>query len=461
MVKLAKNPIPRELLCSLLESPHESIILVDKDGIVRYISRSAAEFYQVDDQDIVGSHIHKLNPQSRLPEVIKTGKAEVGSVLRMKGKERIIARIPLRDKQGNIVGAFAKLVFWHMDRVKELVRQTEVLEERLTYYEKELQNLYSSRYDLQLVVGESPPVQDAKRVATQAAQSDLSLLITGETGTGKDLFAHSVHRMSARHDKPFVKVNCGAIPQELFESELFGYQAGAFTGASQKGKPGRFELADGGTIFLDEIGEMPLVMQVKLLRVIQEQEVERLGSTKSLKLNFRVIAATNRDLKAMMNAGTFRQDLYYRLNIFHLHTPPLREIRQDIPRVAYHILSSLRTGKRVLPAKISPEAMQRLVSYDWPGNVRELKNAIERAAAVAGGETLQLEHLPPDFLEHFTHAPQENGAPPTLKLAKANAEINTIKQALKYADGNRTLAAELLGIHRTGIHQKIKKYGLE
>ncbi|MCF8041113.1 MAG: sigma 54-interacting transcriptional regulator [Desulfarculaceae bacterium] len=461
MVKLAKNPIPRELLCSLLESPHESIILVDRDGIVRYISRFAAEFYQVDDQDIVGSHILKLNPQSRLPEVIKTGKAEAGSVLRMKGKERIIARIPLRDKQGNIVGAFAKLVFWHMDRVKELVRQTEVLEERLNYYEKELQNLYSSRYDLQLVVGESPPIQDAKRVATQAAQSDLSLLITGETGTGKDLFAHSVHRMSTRHDKPFVKVNCGAIPQELFESELFGYQAGAFTGASQKGKPGKFELADGGTIFLDEIGEMPLVMQVKLLRVIQEQEVERLGATKPLKLSFRVIAATNRDLKAMMNTGTFRQDLYYRLNIFHLHTPPLRKIRQDIPRVAYHILSGLRTGKRVLPAKISPEAMQRLVSYDWPGNVRELKNAIERAAAVAGGETLQEEHLSPDFLEHFTTAPQDNGAPPSLKLAKANAEKIAIKQALKYAGGNRTLAAELLGIHRTGVHQKIKKYGLE
>ncbi|MCB2190163.1 MAG: sigma 54-interacting transcriptional regulator [Deltaproteobacteria bacterium] len=461
MVKLAKNPIPHELLCSLLESPHESIILVDKDGIVRYISRYAAEFYQVDDQDIVGSHIHKLNPQSRLPEVIKTGKAEAGSVLRMKGKERIIARIPLRDKQGNIVGAFAKLVFWHMDRVRELVRQTEVLEERLNYYEKELRNLYSSRFDLQLVVGESPPIQDAKRVATQAAQSDLSLLITGETGTGKDLFAHSVHRMSDRHDKPFVKVNCGAIPQELFESELFGYQAGAFTGASQKGKPGKFELADGGTIFLDEIGEMPLVMQVKLLRVIQEQEVERLGGTKPLKISFRVIAATNRDLKAMMKAGTFRQDLYYRLNIFHLHTPPLREIRQDIPRMAYHMLSSLRTGKRLLPEKISPEAMQRLVAYDWPGNVRELKNAIERAAAVAGSETLQVEHLPHDFMDQVSSTSLQGGAPPSLKLAKAEAEKNALKQALEYTGGNRTLAAELLGIHRTGVHQKIKKYGLD
>ncbi|BEQ14622.1 sigma-54 interaction domain-containing protein [Desulfoferula mesophila] len=461
MVKLAKNPIPHELLCALLESPHESIILVDKEGIVRYISHAAAKFYQVDDQDIVGSHIHKLNPQSRLPEVIKTGRAEAGSVLRMKGKERIIARIPLRDAEGNVVGAFAKLVFWHMKRAKELVRQTEVLEERLTYYEKELQNLYSSRYDLQLVVGESPPIQDARRVATQAAQSDLSLLITGETGTGKDLFAHSVHRMSSRHDKPFVKVNCGAIPQELFESELFGYEAGAFTGASQKGKPGKFELADGGTIFLDEIGEMPLAMQVKLLRVIQEQEVERLGATKPLKLDFRVIAATNRNLKVMLKGGTFRQDLYYRLNIFHLHTPPLREIRRDIPRMAYQILSSLRTGKRVLPAKISPEVMQLLMSYDWPGNVRELRNILERAAAVAGGEALQEEHLPPDFLENLSHAFRGSGAPPNLKRARELAEKEAIKQALEYTGGNRTQAAELLGIHRTGVHQKMKKYGLE
>ena len=329
----------------------------------------------------MGSHILKLNPQSRLPEVIKTGKAEAGSVLRMKGKERIIARIPLRDKQGNIVGAFAKLVFWHMDRVKELVRQTEVLEERLTYYEKELQNLYSSRYDLQLVVGESPPIQDAKRVATQAAQSDLSLLITGETGTGKDLFAHSVHRMSTRHDKPFVKVNCGAIPQELFESELFGYQAGAFTGASQKGKPGKFELADGGTIFLDEIGEMPLVCRSSCSGSSRSRKWSA-WEPPNLETEFPGDRGHHRDLKAMMNTGTFRQDLYYRLNIFHLHTPPLREIRQDIPRMAYHILSSLRTGKRILPARIAPEAMQRLVAYDWPGNVRELKNAIERAAAV-------------------------------------------------------------------------------
>jgi len=452
--------IPDHLLTALMESPHESVILIDAEARIRFISRAAAEFYQVSPREILGSHILELNPDSRLPEVLKTGKGEVGSVLRMAGKERIIARIPLRDEQGNIVGAFAKLVFWHMKRVKDLVRQTEVLEEKVNYYEKELLNLYSTRYDLQLVVGESPPIQQARKVAAQAAQSDLSLLITGETGTGKDLFAHAVHRLSARHNKPIVKVNCGAIPRELFESELFGYRAGAFTGASQKGKPGKFELANEGTIFLDEVGELPLAMQVKLLRVIQEQEVERLGGTKPIKLNFRVIAATNRDLKAMMRTGHFRQDLYYRLNIFHLHTPPLREIRPDIPRLAYHILSGLRTGKRQVPSRISLEVMQLLAAYDWPGNVRELKNVLERAAAVAGSGTLLVDHLPPDFLEAVPQGHSAVSVPRPLRWETAQAEKAAIERALKYTEGNRTQAAELLGIHRTGLHQKIKKYGI-
>ena len=460
MAKADFHHIPDHLLKALLESPHESVILVDREGRIRYISQTTAEFYQVDPQEVLGAHILDINPQSRLPEVIKTGKAEVGQVLRMAGKERIIGRVPLRDAQGNIVGAFAKLTFWHMTRVKELLRQTEVLEKKVTYYEKELRQLYSSRYDLQLVVGESRPIQEAKRVATLAASSDLSLLITGETGTGKDLFAHAVHRLSERHNHPIVKVNCGAIPQELFESELFGYSAGAFTGARHQGKPGKFELADGGTIFLDEVGELPLALQVKLLRVIQEQEVERLGDTKPLKLSFRVIAATNRDLKTMLKEGKFRQDLFYRLNIFHLRTPALRDIRDDIPRLAYQILSGLRTGKRRVPSIISKEAMQRLIVHDWPGNVRELKNALERAAAVAGAGPLLVQHLPADLWADPEGEEDPGEMPRTLRQEMEQAEKELIARTLRFTSGNRTQAAELLGIHRTGLYQKLKKHGL-
>lgn len=461
MSRDAVDRIPKDLLRALLENPHESQILIDAQGIIRFLSVHSEEFYEVSQDEVIGRHILELNPESRLPRVLTTGKAELGRVFKMSGKERIVTRIPLRDENGRIVGAVGKLMFWHIKQFKELVRQVEVLENRLDYYEKELRQVYSNRYALDRVVGESPAMQEAKRAAGQAAGSDVSVLITGETGTGKEAFAHAIHQMSARQKKPFVKVNCAAIPLELFESELFGYEAGAFTGASNKGKPGKFELADGGTIFLDEVGDLPLPMQVKLLRVIQEQEVERLGGTRTLKLDFRVIAATNRNLKEMMEKQTYRQDLYYRLNIFRLRTPALRDIPEDIPRLAYHVLSMIpqRGGPRV--ARISPQAMERLVGYAWPGNVRELRNILERASLMADQGVIEVEHLPVDLLE--ASRPAGGRASETLlplREEMARAERQAIEKALRHTGGNRTRAAELLGIHRTGLHQKIRAYGL-
>ena len=300
--------IPRELLEALLDNPHESQILVDAQGIVRFISSFNEQFYRTSQGESIGRHILELNPDSELPRVLRTGRAEIGRLFRLHGKERFVARIPLRDRQGNVVGAVGKLLFWHPEKVKQMARQLEVMESRLNYYQKELHTVYSSRYSMQRIVGESRPLREAKRVATQAASSDLDVLITGETGTGKEVFAHAIHLQSARGDRPLVRVNCASIPHELFESELFGYEAGAFTGAQKKGKPGKFELADKGTIFLDEVGDLPLALQAKLLRVIQEREVERLGSNRTLKLDFRVIAATNRDLAAMMEQGQFRRE---------------------------------------------------------------------------------------------------------------------------------------------------------
>ena len=452
--------IPGELLNALMENPHESQILVDRDGIIRFMSIHSVEFYGTSQEEAIGRHILELNPESALPRVLKTGKAEIGRVLIIGGKERIVARIPLRDREGNVVGAVGKLLFWHLKQFREMVRQIEVLEDRINYYQKELQALYSDRFALERVVGESPAMQAAKRVAVQAADADLSVLITGETGTGKEVFAHAIHQLSPRRNKPFVKVNCAAIPQELFESELFGYESGAFTGASHKGKPGKFELAEGGTIFLDEVGDLPLPMQVKLLRVIQEREVERLGGARTLKLDFRIVAATNRDLKDMMQIGSFRQDLYYRLNIFRLETPALREIPLDIPRLAYHILSEMKNTRQTRVNRIEPEAMERLKVYQWPGNVRELKNVIQRAAAVVENGVLKKEHLPLDLLEE-THPPnEETGLVRPLREEMALAEKRVIERALKAAGGNRSQAARLLGIHRTGLYQKIKAYGL-
>ncbi|MFH1057780.1 MAG: sigma 54-interacting transcriptional regulator [Pseudomonadota bacterium] len=451
--------IPAELLEALLDNPHESNILIDAQGIVRFISSHNEKFYRTSQGESVGRHILELNPESELPRVLRTGRAEIGRLFRLHGKERFVARIPLRDRAGNIVGAVGKLLFWHPEKVKQMARQLEVLESRLNYYEKELHEVYRSRYSLERIVGESEPLRAAKRMAAQAAAADLDVLITGETGTGKEVFAHAIHLQSNRRERPLVRVNCASIPHELFESELFGYEAGAFTGAQKKGKPGKFELADKGTIFLDEVGDLPLPLQAKLLRVIQEREVERLGATRTLKLDFRVIAATNRDLTQMMQEGLFRRDLFYRLNIFQLNTPALRDIREDVPRLAYHLLAQVRLAQPRAPRRITPEAMQSLLNYAWPGNVRELRNVLERAATVATEDVIGREHLPREVAE--VGRPQAGGeSPQSLRQEMARAERRAIERALRFTGGNRSHAARVLGIHRSGLHQKMRAYGI-
>ncbi|WP_449246394.1 sigma-54 interaction domain-containing protein [Desulfarculus baarsii] len=457
-MKKPQMELDDRLLAALLQNPHESQIVVDAQGVVRFMSEAARQFYGLAPEEAVGRSIAQINPESGLMNVLKTGKAEIGRVFFMGGRQRVVARIPLKDDQGRVIGAAGKLIFWHLERVGELVRQTEVLAGRLDYYEKELRQLYGERYSLERVVGQSPVMQQAKRIAAQAAASELAVLITGETGTGKELFAHAIHQMSPRRDRPLVRVNCAAIPGELFEAELFGYEAGAFTGASPSGKPGRFELAHGGTIFLDEVGELPLALQAKLLRVIQERQVERLGGAKPLNLDFRVIAATNRDLEKMMKAGQFRQDLFYRLNIFRLHTPPLREMSQDLPRLCYALLARIRAEGGRAPVRIEPEAMARLRAYGWPGNARELRNILERASAeAAGDQLLRAAHLPTDILEPDDEATRPMGG---LRAALELAERRAIARALESCGGNRARAARLLGIHRSGLYQKMRRHGL-
>ncbi len=450
--------IPPELIEALLNNPWDAHLLVDKEGILRFISSSNEAFYQTTAEKSIGRHISELNPQSGLPRVIHTGKPEIAEPFEFSGKKRIVSRIPLRDREGNIVGAIGKLMFWHSDQVNHLHRQVEVLESRIQYYEKELKDLYRTRRSLDNIVGESLPIQEAKNIAVRAAPTDLTVLITGETGTGKDIFAHAIHQMSPRKDYPFVRVNCASIPINLIESELFGYEAGAFTGATRQGKAGKFELADKGTIFLDEVGDMPLAMQPKLLRVLQDHEVQRLGGTRTLKLDFRIIAATNRNLKAMIQKGTFRQDLFYRLNIFSLETPPLRSIRTDIPRIAYLFISKLHSRNPNTPTRISAPALKCLSEYYWPGNVRELQNVLERTAATGQEAIIQKEDLPAELQEPLTIALEPDGEwkPKSLREERALCERRAVERTLRYTHGNRTRAAQLLGIHRTGLYQKMK-----
>ena len=307
------------------------------------------------------------------------------------------------------------------------------------------------------IIGETPPMLVAMKVARKAARTDSTLLITGESGTGKEVFAQAVHTRSIRCDRPFINVNCAAIPDNLLESELFGFVDGAFTGATKGGKPGKFELAEGGTIFLDEIGDMSLPMQAKLLRVLQEKEVDRIGSTKSIPLDVRITAATNQDLQKLVREGRFREDLYYRLKVIEITIPPLRQRREDIPVLADYLIRriNMRVGTNI--QGIKPESLQLMMSYDWPGNVRELENMLERAINQNEENQIDLTGLiVPDDEKH-----QEVKTPKTrqegLRKSVDQKERDLILNALTRAGGNKAEAARILNIQRSVLYKKMAR----
>lgn len=303
------------------------------------------------------------------------------------------------------------------------------------------------------IVGESPAIQAILHQVEEVASSDTSVLISGESGTGKEMVARAIHYASPRRFEPLVVVSCGALPEGLVESELFGYERGAFTGAFYK-KKGKFEAANGGTLFLDEIGELNAKMQVDLLRVLQEREITRIGSNKSINVDFRVLAASNRNLKEMVEEGKFREDLFYRLNVFNIHVPSLRERMEDIPLLVEHFISTLRrqTGKQI--EGITAQALNKLKKHGWPGNVRELQNAVERAFVTSKGKLITTEELA--FL-----APEKIPVATSPSLSLADIESMHIKNVLKECDYNISMGAKVLGIDRTTLYNKMKKYGIE
>ncbi|MBI3325668.1 MAG: sigma 54-interacting transcriptional regulator [Nitrospinae bacterium] len=317
---------------------------------------------------------------------------------------------------------------------------------------------WTARYTFADICGQSPTLAHARELARQAAQAECAVLLLGESGTGKELFAQAIHRASPRQAGPFVPIDCAAIPRELLEAELFGYAPGAFSGATAAGKPGKFELAHGGTVFLDEIGEMPLEMQVKLLRVLQEHQVVRLGGLAPAPVDFTVIAATNRAVEAMATRGEFRRDLLYRLDVMRIAIPPLRERPEDIrPLVAdYWERKSRELGKEI---RLSEAALRLLEQYSWPGNVREVVNMVERLLVSATKFVIEPEDLPLSLWQERT---EETLPSPRLHLATVVAEVerHTIEKALRQAQGNHNEAARLVGISRASFYRKLKRYGL-
>ena len=339
-----------------------------------------------------------------------------------------------------------------------------------------LKRQLKDKYDFRRMVGNSLPMQKLYRIVEKVADTDSTVLISGESGTGKELVARTIHFNSSRANGPFVPVNCAAIPRDLIESELFGHEKGAFTGAIGT-RVGRFELANGGTVFLDEIGELPPALQVKLLRVLQEREFERVGGTRTIRLDVRILAATNRDLEKATRDGTFREDLFYRLNVIPVNIPPLRERDDDIPLLLDHFMAEYCRKKRKTPLKISPDALALLRAYAWPGNVRELENAVERMIILNDRGTIAIDDLPdhvragarPSGGQAAADTSRHPGLPMSLEWTPSGIDLNgvldelektLILQALDKSGGVKNKAAALLGLNRTTLIEKIKKKGL-
>jgi Nif-specific regulatory protein len=341
--------------------------------------------------------------------------------------------------------------------LRQVVARLEAERQRLHEENTQLKHELKERYGFSNLVGTSAPMRQVHEHVSQVARANTTVLLRGESGTGKELLAHAIHYNSGRAKRPFVKVSCAALPQDLIESELFGYEKGAFTGASSS-KKGRFEMAGGGTLFLDEIGELSLMTQVKLLRVLQEREFERVGGTESIKVDIRLVAATNKDLEKAIAAGEFREDLYHRLNVFTIFVPPLRERKSDIMLLADHFLEKFSREHNKQVRRIATPAIDMLASYHWPGNVRELANVIERAVVVCDASVVHAHHLPPTL-----QTAEATGTTPTLTLQETleGVERDALQDALKSARGNRAKAARLLGATERVFNYRVRKYGID
>lgn len=441
----------------IIENPYEGVIAVDKNGMVTLINDTYLNITGRRREDILGKHISNISENCNLPQVLKTGKPILCDFCNIRDHGFITMRVPIMQ-DGEMVGAFGKTLFTDISIAKVLTQKLEQMEWQLKYYKGECEKLNRSKYIFEDIIGQSDVISDIKNMARRVAKSVSTVLITGESGTGKELFAHAIHEASKRRKRPFIKVNCAAIPDNLLESELFGYVEGAFTGAKKGGKPGKFELADRGTIFLDEIGDMPLLMQAKLLRVLQEREIERIGSLEPIIIDVRVIAATNQNLEELVAKGKFREDLYYRLNIIEINVPPLRERTQDIPLLVNFLISKLNAKLHKQIDGISKEAMDLLQQYNWPGNVRELENILELAINMTEGTHLYVEDFP--CVSRKIDDNNKHSEKPALSDILAQTERQILKDTLKHTKGDKKAAAKVLAIHPSALYRKLNKYNM-
>jgi transcriptional regulator with PAS, ATPase and Fis domain len=447
-----------------LRNPYESLVIVDKEGKVVFMDKGSEKYFNIPEGSAKGKLITDLVPNSLLPKVLKTGVPRIGRIFYLNGKPKIGSAYPLIRKD-KIIGAIGRLIFFEsVDGLNQMSREINRLKKEVKSLRKKQRYGYYAYYTFENILGMSSALKEAVETAKKVAKTDADVLIMGESGTGKELFAQAIHNFT-NPEKPFVRVNCPAIPFELVESELFGYEKGAFTGAIPSGKPGKVEIAHNGTFFLDEISSLPLSIQAKLLNVLQEREVVRLGSLKVEKLNFRLIVATNTDLKNLVKEGKFREDFYFRVAKVTINIPPLRERREDIPVYINHFLKTIndRFGTRF--KSLTKEALLCFMNYDWPGNVRELINFLEQACLRQWeGEEISMSSLPPELIGGSIPIPSftsNNEYSSTIfKKEVQDKEKGLLLKTLEETKGNKRKAAFLLGIPRSTLYKKLKDYGI-
>jgi len=448
----------------ILQDLARGALMVDRHARITWIDEKYIDFLGLPaNADVIGRHVEEVIPHTRMPEVLREGRAIPFDVMETDSGWCVVSRFPLFDDAGTVIGGFGFVMFGDLEPLKSVSQKLERLRTDLSSTRSKLEALRRSKYNFSQFVGNSNAAAAIKRQARAAASTDSTIMICGETGTGKELLAQAIHAASSRADRHFVGINIAAIPEELMEVELFGAKYGAYTGADRNGRIGKLELAHGGTLFLDEVADMSLRTQVKLLRTLQEREIESLGSNVVTKVDVRVIAASSRDLSCLVQEGKFRPDLYYRLNVVPLNIPPLRERAADIPLLCEVLIENICKSQRISLKELDRAAIELLEMQPWPGNVRELRNVLERACVLSSRQTLSVN----DFIDFLTPGqPPESTIPArmsaaTLGSAVGELERRMIRAAWEQTHGNKLLMAKRLGVSRSNLYKKLDLYGIQ
>ncbi|RYG73210.1 PAS domain-containing protein [Lentibacillus lipolyticus] len=453
----------RFILETILSMEDDAIAVIAPDFTVLYWNKAATQTYSIPQNDIINKPITDFfrDEDLMLIRVLKTKEPVINAYHHPReDKHVVINSSPIYDNNGELIGVVS------IDRdISNIVKLNDNLLTTSTELNELRKKVYTNKEETPFarMKGKSPALQETTRLARKVAATDATTLILGESGTGKEICAQAIHDASPRNHGPFIPVNCGAIPEALFESELFGYEGGAFTGADKKGRKGKIEMADGGTLFLDEIGELPKDMQVKLLRVLQEHKVYRIGDSHGKKVNVRFIAATNQNLESLMNQKEFRSDLYYRLNVIQVRMPSLKERTEDIPELANYFLHQFAAQYQMPVPELKEEVLHKLTSYDWPGNIRELRNLMERIIILSENGYINWEELSNHFELPSTDVEEVSEAQEidtSLSQEKKALEKEMIERLLQKNNGNKSSTSRELGISRVTLYKKLKQYGI-